>query len=128
MEYDAVTNSQCSRREAIEENPVTAGIYEDVLEENIFKALSLTGVNIVPEDFHTCHRMKRSDRVIVKFKCWKQKQSLMYKRKNLGTKFHFWEDFLLTRVCPMKTSSLLINVDNARVPERYILSDSLTML
>ena len=30
--------------------------------------------------------MKRSDRVIVKFKCRKQKQSLMYKRKNLGTK------------------------------------------
>ena len=31
--------------------------------------------------------MKRSDRVIVKFlKCRKQKQSLVYKRKNLGTK------------------------------------------
>ena len=30
--------------------------------------------------------MKSLDRVIVKFKCRKQKQSLMYKRKNLGTK------------------------------------------
>ena len=30
--------------------------------------------------------MKRSDRVIAKFKCRKQKQSLIYKRKNLGTK------------------------------------------
>ena len=30
--------------------------------------------------------MNRSDRVIVKFKCRKQKQSLIYKRKYLGTK------------------------------------------
>ena len=30
--------------------------------------------------------MKRLDRVKVKFKCHKQKQSLVYKRKNLGTK------------------------------------------
>ena len=30
--------------------------------------------------------MKRSDKGTVKFKCCKQKQSLIYKRKNLGTK------------------------------------------
>ena len=30
--------------------------------------------------------MKRSDRVIVKFKCRKQKNSVLYKRKNLGNK------------------------------------------
>ena len=30
--------------------------------------------------------MKRTDRVIVKFKCRKQKNSVMYKRKNLGNK------------------------------------------
>ena len=59
MEYDAVTNSQYSRRETTEENPVTAGIYGDVLKESIFKALSLTGVNIVPEDFHACHRIEK---------------------------------------------------------------------
>ena len=38
---------------------------------------------IVPEDLQACHQMKRSDRVIVKFKCHKQKQSLEH--KNLGT-------------------------------------------
>ena len=63
-----------------------ADITKDVLEENVSKALSLTGVNVVPNDLHTCHRMKRSDRVIVKFKCRKQKISVMYKRKNLGNK------------------------------------------
>ena len=86
LECSAVANSQCSRRETIEMNPVPAEIHEDVLEENFCKALSLTGVNVVPEDLHACHRMKRSDRMIVKFKCRKQKQSLIYKRKNLGTK------------------------------------------
>ena len=86
LEHNAVTNSQYSRRETIELNPVPAEIYEDVLEESICRALSLTGVNVVPEDLHSCHHMKRLDRVKVKFKCCKQKQSLIYKRKNLGTK------------------------------------------
>ena len=77
-----MTNSQYSRRETIELNPVPADITEDVLEENICKALSLTGVNIVPNDLHACHRMKRSDRVTVKYKCCKQKDSVMYKQKS----------------------------------------------
>ena len=67
-------------------NPVPAEIHEDVLEESVCKVLSLTGVNVVPEDLHACHRMKQSDGVIVKFKCRKQKQSLLNKCKNLGTK------------------------------------------
>ena len=63
-----------------------ADVTEDVLEENICKPLSLTGVNVVPNDLHACHRMKRSGRVIVKFKCRKQKNYVMCKRKNLGNK------------------------------------------
>ena len=87
LELNAVTNSQYSGRETIEMNPVPAEIYQGVLEESICKALSLSGVNVVPEDFHASHRMKWLDRVIAKFKCRTQKQSLMYKRKkNLGTK------------------------------------------
>ena len=86
LERNAVANSQYSRKQTIELNPVPAEIHEVVLEESICKTLSLTGVNFVPEDLHACHRMKSSGRVIVKFKCRKQKQSLMYKRKNLGTK------------------------------------------
>ena len=31
---------------------------EDVSEENICKALCLTGMNVVPDDLHACHRMK----------------------------------------------------------------------
>ena len=71
MERNAVTNSQYSRRETIELNPVPAEIHQDVLEDSICKALSLTGVNVVPEDLQACHRMKKLDGVIVKFKCRK---------------------------------------------------------
>ena len=63
-----------------------AEIDEDVLEGSVCKALSLTGAKVVLEDLHACHRMKRSGRVIIKFKCCKQKQSIMYKHKNIGTK------------------------------------------
>ena len=45
LERNAVTNSQCSRRETIELNSVPAEIHEDVLEDSICKALSLTGVS-----------------------------------------------------------------------------------
>ena len=44
-----------------------AEIHEDILEESVCKALSLIGVNVVPEDLNACHRMKRSGRVITKF-------------------------------------------------------------
>ena len=55
LEHNIVTNSQYSRKETVELNPVPADITEDVLEENICKALSLTGVNVVPNDLHACH-------------------------------------------------------------------------
>ena len=44
LEHNAVTNSQYSRQETIELNPVPAEIHEDVLEDSICKALSLTGL------------------------------------------------------------------------------------
>ena len=43
-------NAQYNGREAMELNPVPTDIIEDVLEENICKALSLTGVNIISND------------------------------------------------------------------------------
>ena len=86
LECSAVVNSQYSRRETIEVNPVPTDIQDDVLEASLCKVLSLTGVTVAPEDLHACHRMKGSGRVIIKFKCHKQKQSVMYKCKNLGAK------------------------------------------
>ena len=86
LERNAMKNSQYSRRETIELNPVSSDITEEVLGENICKTLSLTGVNIVPNDLYVCHRMERTDRVIVKFKCRTQQKSVMYKSKTLGNK------------------------------------------
>ena len=86
LECNAVENSQNSRRETAELNPVHADITDDVLEENFCKAVSLTGVNVVPNDLHAHHQMKRLNRVIVKFKCRRQKNSVIYKLKNLGNK------------------------------------------
>ena len=63
-----------------------AEIHDNVLEANVWKALSLTGINAIPEDLHACPQMERSDRLIIKFKCHKQKQSVMHICKNLGTK------------------------------------------
>ena len=55
LEHNAVTNSQYSRRETIELNPVPAEIHEDVLEDSICKALSLIGVNVAPDNLQACH-------------------------------------------------------------------------
>ena len=46
LQRNVVTNSQYSIQEEIELNPVPAEIYEDVLEESICKALSLTAVTL----------------------------------------------------------------------------------
>ena len=138
LERNAVTNSQYSRRETIELNPMPADITEDVLEENICKALSLTGVNVVPNDLHACHRMKRTDRVIVKFKCRKQKNSVMYKRKNLGNKsqelsnLKFSGRLFVSESMSHENQQLTynsnqkLNTDNSKVPVRFTLPGSLT--
>ena len=118
-----MTNLQHSRRETVDLNPVPGDITEDVLKENISKALSLAGVNVVHNNLHACHQMKRLDRVIVKFKCCSQKESIMYKCKNLGNKSQE-----LVRVCLIKTNSLHTNADNLKVPGRFTLPGSLTML
>ena len=76
LEGNSVINCQYSRRGTIEVNSVKTK--DDVLEASVCKALSLTGVvNIAPENLHAYHRMKRLGRVIIKFKCCKQKQSVI---------------------------------------------------
>ena len=105
---------------------MSADTHTDVLQENVCKALPLTEVNFVCNNLHTCLRMKRWDRVIVKFKCCKQKRSLIYKYKNLGNKS--WElmnlKFLGRLFCTKSISyknKQLVYVSNSRVPGRYIL-------
>ena len=86
MKNNAVTNFQCHTREAIEINPVLESLVDKILEENICKALSLTGVNVIPEQLHSCNCLKKQNCVIVKFKCNKQRQNVLFNQKNLKEK------------------------------------------
>ena len=85
VERNAVSNVQyCS--ESLEINPVLASIDDDVLESSICRALSLTGHEVKPDDLQACHRLKKKDTVIIKFKCRKQRRSILINRKSLRNK------------------------------------------
>ena len=86
LETNAVSNAQYHRRESLEINPVPASISDDVLENSVCRALSLTGHEVKPDDLQPCHRLKKKDTVIVKFKCRKQKRSILINRNNLRNK------------------------------------------
>ena len=77
LERNAVTNAQYHRRESVEVNPVHPSINAEELEINICKALSLTGHEVKPDDLQACHRLKKKESVIVKFKCRKLKWSML---------------------------------------------------
>ena len=59
---------------------------DDVLEQSVGLALSLTGTAVEPDDLQACHRMRKTDRVIIKFKCRKQKNRVLLNRKTLQNK------------------------------------------
>ena len=86
LERNAVTNAQDHRRESVEVTPVLPSISDEELELNICEALSLTGHEIKPNDLQACHRLKKKELVIVKFKCRKLKQKVLVNWKNLRNK------------------------------------------
>ena len=85
-ERNAVTNAYYHRRESVEVNPIPPSISDEELELNICKALSLTGHEVKPNHLQACHRLKKKESVIVKFKCRKHKQRVLVNRKNLRNK------------------------------------------
>ena len=70
----------------MEINPVPASISDEELELNICKALSLTGHEVKPDNLQACHRLKKKESIIVKFKCRKLKRRGLVNRKNLRNK------------------------------------------
>ena len=78
LERNAVTNSQYHKRETIEINPDPESLEDEISEENVCKVLYLTGVNSTPEKLHSCHRLKKRNHVIDKFKCRKQRQNVLF--------------------------------------------------
>ena len=65
LERNAVSNSQYHRRETWEIHPVPLAIQDNVLEETVCQALSLTGIKVSPDEWHLCHGLNKKDRVMV---------------------------------------------------------------
>ena len=86
LERNNLNNAQYNRRETLEINPVPSDIADDVLEQSVCQALSLTGISVEPDDVQVCHRMRKNDRVLIKLKCRKQKHRILSNRKTLQKK------------------------------------------
>ena len=75
LEKNTVSNAQYHRRETLKLSPVPQDIHNNVLEDTICKALSLTGRDVVPKDLHAYHQMSDHDSVDGEapkrvFSCW----------------------------------------------------------
>ena len=68
LECNNLNNAQYNRGETLEINPVRSDIADEVLEQSVCQALSLTGTSAEPDDLQACHRVRKKDRVIIKFK------------------------------------------------------------
>ena len=55
------------------------------LEEKVCKELSLTDTKVKPDDLDACHRMKKKDKMIIKFKNRNQR-NMIFKQKELNSK------------------------------------------
>ena len=86
LERNLMQSSQYHRREIIEINPVPMDISDAVLESNVCSALSLSGTDVTEDDLQSCHRMKKTDHVILKFKDRKKRQKVMNNRTLLKNK------------------------------------------
>ena len=93
------------RREMLEINPVPHSINNIDFEEKVCKALSLTGTKDNPEDIDSCHRMRNKDKVIIKFKNWKQRNDVIFKPKELKLKgedplaLQFYRSLFINSMC-----------------------------
>ena len=50
LEHNNLNNAQYNRRETLEINPVPSDIADDILEQSVCQALSLTGISVEPND------------------------------------------------------------------------------
>ena len=86
LEKNALSTAQYVRREIIQISPVPGSISDQNLEEQVCKALSLTGIKVEDKYLHACYCMKRRGRVILKFKDRKLRYQVMANKKKLMEK------------------------------------------
>ena len=77
LERNNLNNAQYNRRETLTINPVPSDIADNVLEPSVCQVLSLTGISVEPDDLQACHHMRKKARIIIKFKCRKQKHHVL---------------------------------------------------
>ena len=80
-ECNSLNNVQYNRGETLELNPVLPDIAGNVLERSVCQALSLTRKAVEPGNLQACHRFKKNDQVIVKFKCRKPNHRVLSNHK-----------------------------------------------
>ena len=114
LERNAVTNAQDHRRESVEVTPVLPSISDEELELNICEALSLTGHEIKPNDLQACHRLKKKELVIVKFKCRKLKQKVLVNWKNLQNKSEDLCQLMFSGKLFISESILMLSTEECR--------------
>ena len=89
-----------------------------VLENSVCRAFSLTSHEVKPDDLKACHRLKKRDFVIAKFKCRKQKCGILINRKNLCnksnvlTQLNFSGRLFISESMCHKNHQYLINVES----------------
>ena len=86
LECNNLNNAQYTRRETLEINSVPSDIADDILEQSVCQAISLTGILVELDDLEAWHRMRKKDCVIIKFKCRKQKHCVLLNHKTLQNK------------------------------------------
>ena len=70
----------------IEISPVPLELSNNELEGLVCKTLSLTGNEVYPDGLEACHRLKKKENVIVKFKSRKLKYKVINNRKIMKNK------------------------------------------
>ena len=68
LDKSPLSNAQYIRREMLEINPVPHLISNAELEEKVFETLFLTSTKVKPDNLDACHRMKKKDKAIIKFR------------------------------------------------------------
>ena len=86
LERNNLNNAQYTSRETLEINPVPSDIADNILEQSVCQALSLTGISVELDDLQDSHRMRKKYHVIIKFKCRNQKHRVLLNHKTLQNK------------------------------------------
>ena len=81
LQRKCAENEQYSRRECIELVGIPKSVKDEDLEKTVCDLLDITNASVKPESLQACHRLKKKDRVIVKFKDRKQCLHVLMNKK-----------------------------------------------